>query len=127
MGIVYQLVSRYMKSGNQKTDIIDKRISDSVIYIKENIMKKIEISTRAEISCLSKDHFIRLFKKETGITPQQYINRKKIEKSQLILITSELSVKSIAYLLAFDDHSYFNRLFKKITGETPLQFRLNYK
>ena len=126
-GIVYQLVSRFMKSGNLKTDIIDKRISDSVIYIKENIMKNIEISTLAEISCLSKDHFIRLFKKETGITPQQYINRKKIEKSQLILITSELSVKSIAYLLAFDDHSYFNRLFKKITGETPLQFRLNYK
>ena len=81
----------------------------------------------AAISCLSKDHFIRLFKKEVGNTPLQYINQKKIEKAQLILITEDIPVKNIAYLLAYEDHSYFNRLFKKITGVTPQQYRELYK
>lgn len=57
----------------------------------------------------------------------QYINQKKIEKAQLILITEDIPVKNIAYLLAYEDHSYFNRLFKKITGVTPQQYRELYK
>lgn len=48
-----------------------------------------------------------------GTTPLQYINQKKIEKAQLLLITEELAVKEIAFRLAFEDYSYFNRLFKK--------------
>lgn len=73
-----------------------------------------------------KDHFIRLFKKELGTTPLQYINQKKIEKSQLLLITEEIAVKEIAFQLAFEDYSYFNRLFKKITGVTPQEYRRLY-
>ena len=59
--------------------------------------------------------------------PLQYINQKKIEKAQLILITEDIPVKNIAYLLAYEDHSYFNRLFKKITDVTPQQYRELYK
>ena len=55
-------------------------------------------------------------KKELGTTPLQYINQKKIEKAQLLLITEELAVKEIAFQLAFDDYSYFNRLLKKTTA-----------
>ena len=55
------------------------------------------------------------------------INQKKIEKAQLILITEDIPVKNIAYLLAYEDHSYFNRLFKKITDVTPQQYRELYK
>jgi AraC-like DNA-binding protein len=73
--------------------------------------------------CISKDHFIRLFKKETGMTPVQYISQKKIEKAQLLLVTEEMPIKEIAFLLSYEDHSYFNRLFKKITGETPQEYR----
>lgn len=59
------------------------------------------------------------FQKELGTTPLQYINQKKIEKAQLLLITEELAVKEIAFQLAFDDYSYFNRLFKKQPALLP--------
>ena len=120
-GIVYQLMARFLKDAQPKTEINDDRIQKVLSYIRKNIYKTIDIDSLAAISCLSKDHFIRLFKKEINNTPLQYINQKKIEKAQLILITDSMPVKNISYLLAYEDHSYFNRLFKKLTGVTPQQ------
>ena len=126
-GIVYQLMARFLKDAQPKTEINDDRIQKVLSYIRKNIYKTIDIDSLAAISCLSKDHFIRLFKKEINNTPLQYINQKKIEKAQLILITDSMPVKNISYLLAYEDHSYFNRLFKKLKGVTPQQYRDRYK
>lgn len=126
-GIVYQLMARFLKDAQPKAEINDDRIQKVLSYIRKNIYKTIDIDSLAAISCLSKDHFIRLFKKEVNNTPLQYINQKKIEKAQLILITDSMPVKNISYLLAYEDHSYFNRLFKKLTGVTPQQYRDRYK
>lgn len=125
-GVVFQLLSRFFKQGQSKIEMEDNRIAKAVLYIRKHLNEAIELEKLAEISCLSKDHFIRLFKKELGTTPLQYINQKKIEKAQLLLITEELAVKEIAFQLAFEDYSYFNRLFKKITGVTPQEYRRLY-
>ena len=125
-GIVFQLLSRFFKQGQSKIEMEDNRIAKTVLYIRKHLNEAIELEKLAEISCLSKDHFIRLFKKELGTTPLQYINQKKIEKAQLLLITEELAVKELAFQLAFDDYSYFNRLFKKTTGVTPQEYRRLY-
>lgn len=125
-GIVFQLLSRFFKQGQSKIEMEDNRIAKTVLYIRKHLNEAIELEKLAEISCLSKGHFIRLFKKELGTTPLQYINQKKIEKAQLLLITEELVVKEIAFQLAFDDYSYFNRLFKKTTGVTPQEYRRLY-
>ncbi|RHK91856.1 AraC family transcriptional regulator [Phocaeicola plebeius] len=125
-GVVFQLLSRFFKQGQSKIEMEDNRIAKTVLYIRKHLNEAIELEKLAEISCLSKDHFIRLFKKELGTTPLQYINQKKIEKAQLLLITEELAVKEIAFQLAFEDYSYFNRLFKKITGVTPQEYRRLY-
>lgn len=125
-GIVFQLLSRFFKQGQSKIEMEDNRIAKTVLYIRKHLNEAIELEKLAGISCLSKDHFIRLFKKELGTTPLQYINQKKIEKAQLLLIKEELAVKEIAFQLAFDDYSYFNRLFKKTTGVTPQEYRQLY-
>lgn len=125
-GIVFQLLSRFFKQGQSKIEMEDNRIAKTILYIRKHLNEAIELEKLAEISCLSKDHFIRLFKKELGTTPLQYINQKKIEKAKLLLITEELAVKEIAFQLAFDDYSYFNRLFKKTTGVTPQEYRRLY-
>ncbi|HBT85173.1 MAG TPA: AraC family transcriptional regulator, partial [Porphyromonadaceae bacterium] len=76
-----------------------------------------------DICCLSKDHFIRIFKNDMQTTPIKYINQKKIERAQLLLITGDKSIKDIAYDLSFENVYYFNRLFKKIIGMTPSEYR----
>lgn len=73
-GIVFQLLSRFFKQGQSKIEMEDNRIAKTVLYIRKHLNEAIELEKLAEISCLSKDHFIRLFKKELGTTPLQYIN-----------------------------------------------------
>lgn len=126
-GIVLQLLSRFFKHAGLKVDAKDSRIAKAVLYIRKHMDEAISLEVLAENACLSKDHFIRLFKHEMNMTPLKYINQKKIEKAQLILITETLSVKEVAYRLAFEDYSYFNRLFKKVTGMTPQEYRRDYQ
>ena len=97
----------------------------SIRYIRKNLDKEIELEALAKVCCLSKDHFIRLFKKEMKTTPIKYINQKKIEKAQLMLFTGHRSVKDIAYALAFNNVSYFDRLFKRFVGCTPIEYKEN--
>ena len=122
-GILLQLLSRFMKEATHKYEITDNRIRKTIRYIRKNIDKNITIDELTEICCLSKDHFIRLFKEEMHITPVQYINQKKIEKAQLLIITDNRPVKDIAYTLSFENVSYFNRLFKRYTGLTPVMYK----
>jgi AraC-like DNA-binding protein len=56
-------------------------------------------------------------------TPLQYVNRKKIEKAQLLLIIRNEPVKDIAYGLSFNNIPYFSCLFKKIIGVPPNVYR----
>ena len=122
-GILLQLFSRFLEKASFKQEITDKRIAKLIRYIRENINRNITIDELASFCCLTNDHFIRLFKKEMQCTPIQYINQKKIEKAQLLLIVGNLSIKEIAYQLSFENISYFYRLFSKITGLPPNRYK----
>jgi YesN/AraC family two-component response regulator len=56
----------------------------------------------------------------------KYINLKKIEKAQFLLLTTGMSVRDVALELAMDNISYFNKLFKQHTGKTPGAYRSEY-
>jgi AraC-like DNA-binding protein len=77
----------------------------------------------ASVACVTKPYFIRLFKNEIGISPLQYVNSKKVERAQLLLYTTDMHVKEVAYALGFSDYSYFIRMFRKMTGFTPQDYR----
>lgn len=122
-GIVYQLVSRFLKEAGPKEEVGDDRVQKALSYIRKNIGKKMDLGELAEMLCMSKDHFIRIFKKETGESPINYITSRKLERAMLLLATEDTPVKAIAFSLGFDDHSYFNRVFKAHIGMTPQQYR----
>ena len=122
-GITYQLVSRFLTNARTRTETGDARIRRVLTYIQKNIHTTMDIDSLSNLSCLSKDHFIRLFKREMKVTPIQYINQKKMEKAQLMLTTQDTPVKDIAYLLGYDNYSYFIRIFKKKLGVTPQEYK----
>lgn len=82
-----------------------------------------DIKGLAEMACMSKDHFIRTFKKETGETPNAYIMKKKMEAAELLLITTDCSIKNVAKSVGYEDCSYFNKSFKRYSGTTPQLYR----
>lgn len=122
-GITYQLISLFLRNAKVKTKTEDVRIEKALSYIQKNIYNPIKIEQLSHLSCLSKDHFIRLFKKEMKSTPSQYITLKKIEKAQLMLITQDTPIKNIAYMLGYEDYSYFIRIFKRTVGITPQKYK----
>lgn len=122
-GIIYQLISRFLRKARPQAGAEDYRIKKVLAYIQKNMHEPIDIEMLSGLSCLSKDHFIRLFKKEMDITPIQYICQKKMEKAQLMLVTQNTPLKDIAYLLGYDNYSYFTRIFKKIVGTTPQEYK----
>lgn len=122
-GILYILMSRFFKFAVPKEDVADSRINQTINYIRRHLDSRIDLETLAGKACMSKDHFIRVFKRETGDTPNAYITKRKIDKAQLALITTDYSIKAIAKMFGYNDHSYFNRLFKQFTGTTPQGYR----
>lgn len=123
-GATLMLLSRFMEHAVPKRWTSNERLSHVLAYIHKSISDDIDVTHLAEVACITRPYLIRLFKRELGLSPLQYINKKKVERAQLMLLTEECSVKEVAYSLGFSDHSYFIRMFKKTTGTTPREYRM---
>ena len=77
----------------------------------------------ADKLCLSSNHFGDMFKKETGKSPQEYIQEKVIELAKERISGTADTVSQIAYSLGFQYPQHFCRLFKKRVGYTPSEYR----
>ncbi|WAA12229.1 AraC family transcriptional regulator [Fervidibacillus halotolerans] len=98
-------------------------VNKTIAYIHENILKDLSLQTIAEELYVSPSYLSTTFKKETGTTLTDYINRKRMEESKYFLLHTDLSISDIAHLFHFCNQSYYTNLFKKITGMTPKQFK----
>lgn len=77
----------------------------------------------ADKLCLSPNYFGDMLKKETGKTPQEYIQEKVVELAKERMTDSRETVSRIAYSLGFQYPQHLCRLFKKRVGYTPDEFR----
>lgn len=91
--------------------------------IEKDFVKTIDIDCMARNFHLSNYHFIREFKKQTGITPQAYITLFKLKKAKENLKHGEKSIKDITYDYGFYDLSHFSKTFKKFYGVSPSQYQ----
>lgn len=123
MGIIFQLLGRFVKCAKPKYQTKDHRIQSALKAISANTGESIRVEELASQACMSTDHFIRLFKQEVGCTPAQFLIDKKMMKAKLMLASESISTKEIAYSLGYDDVSYFTRIFKKHVGTTPKLYR----
>lgn len=92
-------------------------------YIREHSSQALTLDEVANYCYLSKSHFCKIFKTETGMTFKAYLNQQRIESAKNLLKTSSLKNYEIAEIIGFDDPSYFHELFKKSVGMTPTEYR----
>ncbi|MFC1222830.1 AraC family transcriptional regulator N-terminal domain-containing protein [Pedobacter sp. BG31] len=120
-----ELLVRIMQTQNLKTvsdegyNINQNPLAFVLNYIKTNLNEKISINSLSDKACMSKATFYRLFKRELGISPNDFILAEKINKAKILLTRPGAKVASISYELGFNDANYFIRTFKKIVGITP--------
>ena len=96
-------------------------------YISEHYASAISREEMAQIMQVSEDYLTRTFRKETGMTPWQFLNRFRVLQAQKLLLASSHSVTEIAAMAGFNDPAYFVRIFHRETGKTPQQYRKSAK
>ncbi len=107
----------YTKSYDDLFD--DKKVvKTSIEYIKDTIDSNISLEQLAQNASMSKYHFLRVFKKELGITPHNYILSQTVQKT-VQKIFKGMSLSDASVDTGFSDQSHFTRNFKKIYGYTP--------
>ncbi|NQX67805.1 helix-turn-helix domain-containing protein [Paenibacillus alba] len=105
--------------------VLSKRpeVLDACQYVSLHLNKKISLDEVSEQLFLNPSYFSRLFKKETGETFIEYVNRMKVERAKELLDQTNLAVSKIGESLGYDNHSYFIKMFKSVAGMTPLEYR----
>lgn len=101
-----------------------------VFRLKEQILENLKfdwtIKKMAELSNLSKEHFHKLFKKETGQSPIQFVKSSRLEKAKELLEITNLRVKEIITQVGIREQTHFVRDFKKAYGLKPNEYRQKY-
>ena len=126
-GRINLLLDRYMTCINgDPMDKKDPNIEKVKRFIEEHYNEEITLESLASMACLSKYHFCRRFKKETGMTCTRYINWVRIEKSKKLLLDRRLTISDVCYDTGFNDLTYFERVFREFVGICPSAYRKRY-
>ncbi len=91
-------------------------------YINENIERRITLEELADAAALSSFHFSRRFKRDTGYSPIEYANRKKLDYAKTLLIRTDWPIMEIAEKTGFSFKGFI-KLFTREEGSSPLAWR----
>ncbi len=121
---IYEILNRIYK--NELAQERDKNfdiIRGAVKYLEDNFTDpNLSNQTLAEKAAVSEVYFRRVFKKQYGTSPKQYIQNLRIRTAENLLRNEYLSVSSIAEMSGFASVYHFSRTFKKVTGYTPTEY-----
>ena len=124
--IIVDLLREYEKASHnkkQKTDVAAVRIARVLEWVDNFEGDTIKISQMAEVAGLSTSSFHRAFWRVIGVTPKDYITRKRIEIAREMLKKTDVSVIDIAMQCGFSTSQYFATVFRRYTGFTPSEYR----
>lgn len=98
-------------------------ISEIISRIKLTDLIWMNASDAAEYCNLSLVHFSRIFKRVTGMPPQKYITKTRINRAKELLLYTGFNIGNIADMVGYRDQNYFSKIFKKEVGMLPSEYR----
>ncbi|MDO5548805.1 MAG: AraC family transcriptional regulator [Eubacteriales bacterium] len=105
---------------------ISQLASEVLEYIEENFTSNITLEGLSKRFFVTPKHLCHIMSTECGISPIDYVIRKRINSAQWRLVMEDTSIKDIAYALGYESQDYFTKQFQKRTGMTPSTYRSRY-
>jgi AraC-like DNA-binding protein len=102
---------------------VDFRVRKSLRLLDDGFAQGIELDALARDVGLSRPHFFKLFRENTGVTPALYANTKRIERALDRLVGSQASITDIGFELGFSSQSHFTHFFSAHVGIAPKPYR----
>ncbi len=122
------LIFAELYKDNKKEKPSSSKISDAVKYIENNCFRHdFSLPLAAEKSYISEPYFRKLFRQEFGISPQQYVIRRRLRHAASLIITGYYSLSEIADLCGYNDYKYFSTEFKRHMGISPSAYKYNFR
>lgn len=115
-------INRMAISERPGVPAFDPKIEQALSYINENLTAELSVEQLADRAFLSKYHFMRLFKAQTGSTVHAYVRQKRLLYASR-LIREGMSVSRAAAESGFGDYSAFHRAFRDCFGISPGQLK----
>jgi len=117
---IKELKSEILKISGERHRSIIEQAKD---YIDGSLALDINLNIAAEKFYLSPCYFSYLFKKEMGINFNEFLIKKRIERSKYLLKNVKKNVSDVALEVGYKDSSYFSVVFKKRVGMSPRDYR----
>ena len=92
-------------------------------FIDANLSKDLTVKSIIRGTNVSKSALYRLFSKYYGVTVSEYVNQRRVELSESLLLETDTPITEIARLTGFNSITYFRMVFKRIKGDAPSSFR----
>ncbi len=128
-GILLQLLSMMMKDTEKDSDRTALSDTDAsygeyaIAYLRNHFREKVRISELAEKIGISRSYLMRIFKEETGVSPQEFLIRLRMNYGMHYLTHSNMEITDIARFCGYEDALAFSKAFKNRFGMSPTQYR----
>ena len=126
-----EAVERFIEQYSAVLSMVSPKYSDAVLkaveYIDGAYTEKITLENVAEHAHVYSTYISELFKKEMGVSLNDYINNLRVILACELLRSSNRSIGQIAEECGFSDQNYFTKVFKKFLNTTPSSYRMQFK
>lgn len=120
--VLVNRIAQRGESGSLDGTEHNEKLSAVLSYINENLTKELTVDELAAMSYLSRYHFMRVFKAQTGCTVHSYIRQKRLVLAAR-LIRDGMTAQNAAAECGFSDYSAFHRAFTSAFGVSPGKFK----
>ena len=120
---MFEAYCRLVRKNNMKH--YSPQVQKAITFIDSDLAATLNLRSISQALNISSSYLSATFKKETGQTLTEFINRKRIHYAKQLLTSTHLQIQTIAQHCGILDVHYFSKVFKRITGQTPRQYRDN--
>jgi AraC-like DNA-binding protein len=106
---------------------LDKRVEKIIEMMREDVRGELSLTEFAQSVNLSVWRLCHIFKSDVGMPPIRYLRLLRMERAKVLLESSFLSVKEIAFQVGLNDESHFVRDFKSTYGYSPALYRSRFR